>query len=144
MKLLPIIYKAGCWSYILVGIGHIVTSMFIPNTPERVEIVQAMEKFSISMPGTESNLYLFHEGFSLMMGVLLIGYGLLNLSIAKASRMPSKNTILINAVTSLIALIISINYFFMVPSVFLGVAFLCFSIALAISCSSKNHSMRSQ
>jgi hypothetical protein len=62
--------------------------MFIPNTPERVEIVQAMEKFSISMPGTESNLYLFHEGFSVMMGVLLIGYGLLNLSIAKASRMP--------------------------------------------------------
>lgn len=91
MKSLPIICKIGYWSFILLGIGHVVTSMIIPDTPERSKIIQEMQNFSISMAGTESNLYLFHEGFSLMMGLLLIGYGLINLSFIKEKKKPIKN-----------------------------------------------------
>ncbi|VAW90031.1 Dipeptide transport system permease protein DppB (TC 3.A.1.5.2) [hydrothermal vent metagenome] len=140
MKLSSVVYKVGCWSFVLVGLGHIVTSMLIPNTPERVKMVQEMKSFSISMPGTESNLYLFHEGFSLMMGLLLTAYGLLNLAFAKISKMPVKSVMLINVAVSLSALIISIKYFFIVPVAFLGVAFLCFLIALALSFQSMNYS----
>ncbi len=140
MKLSPIIYKIGCWSYIFVGIGHTVTYMLIPNTPERTKILQDMKNFPISMPGTESNLYLFHEGFSLMMGSLLIAYGLLNLSLTKTSMIPGKHVILINVIMSLLAFIISIKYFFIVPVTFLGIAFLCFLISLILSDKSINHS----
>lgn len=140
MKLLPIVYKTGCWSFIMVGIGHIVTSMFVPNTPERTKIIQEMKNFSISMLGTESNLYLFHEGFSLMMGILLIAYGLINLSFIKLSMIPEKHIVVINFAVALTALVISIRYFFIVPIVFLGTAFSCFLMALIFNARSKNHS----
>ncbi len=140
MKSLPIVYKTGCWSFIMVGIGHIVTSMFVPNTPERTKIIQEMKNFSISMLGTESNLYLFHEGFSLMMGILLIAYGLINLSFIKLSMIPEKHIVVINFAVALTALVISIRYFFIVPIVFLGTAFSCFLMALIFNARSKNHS----
>ncbi len=130
MKLLPVVYKIGCWSFILVGIGHIVTSMSVPSTPERDKIIEEMKNFSISMSGSESNLYLFHEGFSLMMGVLLMGYGLLALSLTKASFIPEKQVVFINVIISLVALAISVKYFFIVPITFLMVAFLCFLMSL--------------
>ncbi|PCJ45294.1 MAG: hypothetical protein COA74_15905 [Gammaproteobacteria bacterium] len=144
MKSLSIIYKAGCWSFILVGLGHIVTSMFVPITPERASIILEMKNFSITMAGTESNLYLFHEGFSLMMGVLLISYGLLNLFLTKASVIPENNIIFINTTVSLIAFIISIKYFFMVPIILLCIAFLCFLITLIISTKPVIHSKEKQ
>jgi len=140
MKSLPIVYKTGCWSFIMVGIGHIVTSMFVPNTPERTKIIQEMKNFSISMLGTESNLYLFHEGFSLMMGILLIAYGLINLSFIKLSMIPEKHIVVINFAVALTALVISIRYFFIVPIVFLGTAFSCFLMALIFNARSKSHS----
>ncbi|VAW47282.1 hypothetical protein MNBD_GAMMA04-2024 [hydrothermal vent metagenome] len=133
MKSLLNIYRIGCWSFILVGLGHIVTSMLIPDTPERNQIIQEMKHFSISMGGTESNLYLFHEGFSLMMGLLLIAYGVLNLSLTKATIFPNNFTIIINIFTSFFAFIVSINYFFIVPVLFLSFAFLCFLITLIFS-----------
>lgn len=142
MKSLSIIYKAGCWSFILVGLGHIVTSMLVPNTPERVNIIQEMKNFSISIAGTRSNLYLFHEGFSLMMGVLLIGYGFLNLLLTDAWMIPGKNIILINVTVSLIAFVISIKYFFMVPTILLCAAFLCFVMALIMSIKPMNYSKK--
>jgi len=135
-----IIYKIGCWSYILVGLGHLATSLTTPVTPERAKIIQEMQNFSISMAGTESNLYLFHEGFSLMMGFLLMGYGLMNLSFIKVIKTPPKSLIFINLVMSLIALAISINYFFIVPVVFLGIASFSFLMALILSNKTVNFS----
>jgi hypothetical protein len=140
VKSLPIVYKIGCWSFILVGIGHLITSMDIPDTPERTKIIQEMKSFSISMSGTESNLSLFHDGFSLMMGVLLIGYGLINLSLANASMIPRKQIILINVVVSLVSVVISIKYFFIVPVAFLCMAALCFSMVFILSAKSINYS----
>lgn len=133
MKCLLIVFKVGSWSYILVGLGHLVTSMSVPVTAERVEIIQAMKDFPIVMLGTESNLYLFHEGFSLMMGFLLFAYGLLNLLVVRKNKIPSKDIIAVNIVVSLVALALSIRYFFIVPIFFLGTALLCFAIALAVS-----------
>ncbi len=130
MNSLPMLYKAGCWSFVLVGIGHIVTSMLIPSTPERDKIIEEMKSFSISMSGSESNLYLFHEGFSLMMGGLLIGFGVLNLSLLEASITPRKRVVLVNVIVSLISLAISIKYFFIVPVAFLFMAFFCFFAVL--------------
>lgn len=134
------VYKAGCWSFIFVGIGHVVASKSVPSTPERIEIVQEMKEFSISMLGTESNLYLFHEGFSLMMGILLIGYGFLNLAFMKECIIPGKQIIIINIAVSLITFVVSVKYFFIVPVVVLCIAFLCFFMALILSAKLVNYS----
>ncbi len=136
MNSLPILYKTGCWSFMLVGTGHIVTSMLIPSTPERDEIIEEMRRFSISLSGSESNLYLFHEGFSLMMGVLFIAFGALNLSFLEASIIPRKRIVLVSLIVSLISLAVSIKYFFIVPVLFLLIACCCFfTVLAAISCS---------
>ena len=138
VKPILIIYKIGSWSYILVGLAHLNWALFSPDTAEKIEIIQTLKGISISVPGTESNLYLFHEGFSLMMGVLLLGYGLLNLSIIRKSKTIQKDKIILNIVVSLIALIISIKHFFIVPVIFLGIAFFCFSTLFILSSFSKN------
>lgn len=138
MKFLPQIYKVGCWSFILVGLGHLVTFIMVPDTAERVEVIHTMQNFSISMAGTESNLYLFYEGFSLMMGILLMGFGLLNLFLIKSLPSPSKYILFTNTFISFIALLISIKYFFLVPVVFLGIAFLSFLIAMGLTMQKKN------
>jgi len=128
----PMLYRAGCWSFILVGTGHLVTSMLIPSTPERDKMVEEMKNFSISLSGSESNLYLFHEGFSLMMGVLLIGFGALNLSFLEATTTPRTRVVLVAVMVSFISLFISINYFFIVPVLLLLIASFCFLAVLVI------------
>ncbi len=65
-----------------------------------------------------------------MMGVLFVGYGLLSLFSAKTAMISEKRIIFINTVISLFAFVISIKYFFIVPVIFLGMAFLCFSMSL--------------
>ncbi len=75
-----------------------------------------------------------------MMGILLIAYGLLNLSLTKTSMISEKHIILINVIMSLFAFVISIKYFFIVPVVFLGIAFLCFLMSFILSTKSINYS----
>jgi hypothetical protein len=103
MKHLSSVYRAGSWAYILVGTGHVITTIFfIPDTPERAQIVRAMQESTISMLGTESNLFAFHQGFSNMMGTMLFAYGLLYLSLVNEIEYPSFATRLINVGISLV------------------------------------------
>ncbi len=124
--------KVGSWAFVLVGIGHLVTSTFGPDVPGQLEILDTMREFPITMLGTESNLFLFHEGFSLMMGLMLFGYGLLNLSLLRELSMPSSRMLAINVSISLVAFCLSLRNFFAVPVFLLGVASLCFVLAFAI------------
>jgi len=130
VNFLSFTYKVGSWSFILVGVGHLATATFAPSTPEKVQITQTMKEFPITMLGTDSNLLLFHEGFSLMMGVLLMGYGVLSLLHARKLGFPEKEVIWVNILISLVALILSMKYFFIVPTSLLGLALLCFSMTL--------------
>lgn len=122
-------YKIACWSLMIGGVGHTTMSVLSPLTPKQLSLIQTMKEFSIQAMGTETNIYSFHQGFSLMMGLLLFSYGLLNLFILKNSKQVNlpPNILLLNSIVTLICTILSFKYFFIVPIALTGLAFLGFS-----------------
>lgn len=123
------------WSLMLVGLGHTITDLTSPKTALQNDFILKMKAFPIEIAGTHSNIFSFHQGFSLMMGLLLFGYGLLNLLIVKnnqTSGIPN-NIVILNVIVCLISLILSIQYFFIVPIVFTAIAFLGYMISLTVN-----------
>ena len=98
-------------------------------------MIQVMKDFVISMPGPDSTLLLFHEGFSLMMGLLLIGYGTANVLFAADSfdSLRSKHISTLNVLVSLLAVVLSVVYFFIVPVVFTAISLTAFVLALGLT-----------
>ncbi|MDC0230807.1 hypothetical protein OAK19_02485 [Aureispira] len=129
-------YKVGSWSFILVGIGHLIGHFLTPKTSEQIEMLQIMKEFTIVMPGTDTNLLLFYTGFSIMMGIMLISYGFINLMFLKNNKQNNVagNQILItNTLVSLISLILAIKYFFIFPILLMTLALTGFTLALIIT-----------
>lgn len=132
MNLNKISNKAASWALIIVGIGHTVTDLTSPKTDLQLEFMTKMKAFPIEVMGTQNNIFSFHQGFSLMMGLLLLGYGLLNLLIIRNLKhltLPV-NILILNIIISAVSLILSVKYFFIVPIVLIGIAFIGFSISL--------------
>ena len=126
--------KIASWSLILVGIGHTITDLTSPKSETQIDFIQKMKEFPIEIMGTETNIFSFHQGFSLMMGLLLFGYGLLNILILRNNQESSipTNIIIFNIIICVISFVLSIKYFFIVPIVFTGIALLGFAISLII------------
>jgi len=132
MKVQKISSKIASWSLIFVGVGHTITDLTSPKTALQNDFIIKMKEFPIEVLGSETNIFSFHQGFSLMMGLLLFGYGLLNILILKSNRaIPTPpNIIILNIIVCLISLLLSIKYFFIVPILCTGIAFLGFTISL--------------
>ena len=135
MKNARLFHMIGSWSLVFLGIGHLVTHLFLPKTPEQEKMIQVMKDFVISMPGPDSTLLLFYEGFSLMMGLLLIGYGTANVLFAADNfdSVRSKHILMLNVLVSLLAVVLSVVYFFIVPIVFTAISLTAFVLALGLT-----------
>ena len=136
MKNVRLFHMIGSWSFVLLGIGHLITYLFLPKTPEQEKMIQVMKDFVISMPGPDSTLFLFHEGFSLMMGLLLICYGTVNIlffAVDSFDFLRSKPIAMLNVLVSLLAVVLSVIYFFIVPIVFTAISLIAFGLALGLS-----------
>jgi len=120
----------------LLGIGHLATYFLLPTTPEQEHMMHNMKNFVINMPGPDSNLLLFHEGFSLMMGMLLIGYGAINVFLIAEQNFyvpQSKHIPTLNLFVSLAAVVLSVVYFFIVPVVLTTISLLAFGWVYALT-----------
>ena len=118
MKVEKISSKIASWSLIFVGVGHTITDLTSPKTALQNDFIIKMKEFPIEVLGSETNIFSFHQGFSLMMGLLLFGYGLLNVLILRSNRaIPiPPNIIILNIIVCLISLLLSIKYFFLYSS----------------------------
>jgi len=132
MTLSKIGYQVASWAFVTVGIGHTFTYLFSPKNTEQIDFIEKMHSFSISIANQNVSIFSFYEGFSLMMGLLLIAYGSINLLISKnnTSSIIPANIIVFNILVSSTALVFSIIYFFIVPVVFTGLATLGYSFSL--------------
>ncbi|WP_107037936.1 LIC_13387 family protein [Brumimicrobium mesophilum] len=128
-------YKTASWSLILVGIGHTLTDLTSPKTEEQINFILQMKNFTFEILGSENSIYSFHQGYSLMMGLLLFGYGLINLMISKNNQQKEipKNILVLNIVISLTSLLLSVNYFFFVPIILISLALIGFSVSLLLN-----------
>ena len=135
MRAQKMLYMAGSAALVLVGAGHLATSLLMPKTPAQETMVATMKGFVIDMPGTVTNLYQFHQGFSIMMGVLLISYGALAMLFVKAASIEAalRTPVLgFNMLVALASLLLSIAFFFVVPIALTGVAFACYALAFML------------
>jgi hypothetical protein len=125
-------YKTASWSFIVVGIGHLTTDLLKPKTTEQLMFIQTMKDFSINLMGTEVNVFSFHQGYSIMMGLLLFAYGALNLILLKNNKEKrlGSNILVFNCIISFACTVLSFMYFFIIPIVLTGVAFLGFTVSL--------------
>jgi len=80
-----LVYKFGCWGFVLTGLGHLIVSLLAPHTPERTKMIELMESYSLEAFSHNLNLYMLHEGFSFMMGLMVIAFGAVNLLVVKVS-----------------------------------------------------------
>jgi hypothetical protein len=129
-------YRIGSWAFVLLGAGHLLTQWFTPRTTGQEAIFDVMRKFAIDMPGSEGNLYRYHMGFSSVMGVLLIAYGAQALLIVsnQSSRAESDVRLLaLHTLVSAMAVVLSVKFFFLVPIVFMAVAFASFGLGLFLA-----------
>ncbi len=132
MRLPKLLYMTGCFSLILVGMGHLATSLLMPKNPQQLAMVQTMQSFAIDFPGPARNLYHYHEGFSIMMGLLLISYGMLAILLQRAAslQVALKTPLMaFHILVTLAMLLVSLNFFFAVPIGFTALAFLSFLLA---------------
>ncbi|WP_458626742.1 LIC_13387 family protein [Winogradskyella sp. PC D3.3] len=113
MKIEKISSKIASWSLIFVGIGHTITDLTSPKTSSQNDFIIKMKEFPIEILGSNATIFSFHQGFSLMMGLLLFGYGLLNILILRNNQALSipTNIVIFNIIICLICLALSIKYF---------------------------------
>lgn len=139
MKVSILSFKIASWTLIVGGIIHTVSDLATPKTAEMNVLALQMREFTAEIMDSEINMLSFHQGFSLMMGLLLFGYGALNLLIQKnnqKAQLPS-NILVLNIIISLIGVALSINYFFIVPILLTGIPLIGFSISLLTKNSNK-------
>ena len=132
MNISQLAYKIACWSFVIVGIGHTATQLLSPKTPQQIAFIQKMEDFSFDLMGTETNIFSLYLGFSLVMGVLLFAFGVLNLLFLKNSTQFSVTTgiLLFNMFISLVCMALSVLYFFIVPILFTCLGFTGFTFSI--------------
>jgi len=101
----------------LTGLGHLATELLAPATPERTAMLGVMRGWQVSLPGIERSVAELFFGFSVMMGVLLVGCAAL-----MAAAPPSRSGRLVMVGLTLVATVVAWRYFFPVPGVLTSVA----------------------
>lgn len=121
--------KAGSIAFVVLGIAHLsVTAMGAPESEQLTRLLADMQNYKINLFG-EHDLLKFHNGFGLMMGVLLSSFGAQNLVLSEAivvNRKAQWTTMVITA----IVLVISIVYFHLLADGFILFSLACYSLAL--------------
>lgn len=126
----------GSWALVILGAGHLVTSQLTPVSAPLGRVISSMERLPVAMLGRTGNLYEYHVGFSLMMGILLIGYGALALAAFRgraADHHADRPALATSALVSAVAVVASVKFFFAVPVVMTSVALLAYAIALVLT-----------
>lgn len=136
-------HQIGTWSFILLGLVHLAgTVFFMQEDPKQLAIAQAMEAHPVDLLGTQLNLLLLHQGFSIMMGFMVFSYGFINFIFLKSSPENISNNQLLalgNSLVAGIALGLSILYFFIIPIALTGTACLSFVLLYIKSIQNAKH-----
>jgi uncharacterized membrane protein YphA (DoxX/SURF4 family) len=104
-------------SLLLTGLGHLATEAFAPGTPERTAMLTTMRGWQVALPGAARSVEELFSGFSLMMGLLLIGCGAL-----VATARPTRGGSVVLVALTLTATVAAWRYFFPVPGVLTSIA----------------------
>jgi hypothetical protein len=121
-------FHIGCWSLAFLGLGHLITDALMKPDASAQEVIDRMRALTFDMPGRQADLWGMHQGFSTMMGLLLIAFGSLGgVCILEAPALALSPAVLgLNIGLSALGLVVSTRRFFAVPIFFCGLSSLAF------------------
>ena len=139
MSKLPLVaFRVGAWTSILTALVHLAGHVAGPQSPKNeteARLTELMTGYAFALPGAPHRTMMeFFDGFSLTFTVFLALTGILALAIAKSrGAVPElyRFTAIALAGTYGILFGVSLKYFFLAPTVCLGIAFLAFAVSLA-------------
>ncbi|MFY0688591.1 MAG: hypothetical protein JXQ90_15560 [Cyclobacteriaceae bacterium] len=118
------ILLTGAWMVMSLGIIHLVAHFALPaNTQEGTELMNKMQTFEIQLFGMH-NLLKFHQGFSIMMGFLLIVFGI-SIHMTKTVWLECKYKLAVLVVLMIMAMVITFVYFHLLAYGILGCELFC-------------------
>jgi hypothetical protein len=138
MKLTQILFNVGAWNYVVLGLLHIAYFSAITLSPNRPAVVATMGETAtpLGMFGRQMDLLSVYNGFSFMMAVMLIAAGGLSILAQRIDAdLPSRSgaILVFNVVLSLVALILSVKFFFGGPVWLFLVSFVAYLAAFVAS-----------
>jgi hypothetical protein len=117
-------FAGGC--LVLTGVGHLLTELVAPSSSERAQIEDALRQLRVSLPGAERTVWELFFGFSLVMGVLLVGLGVTLFSLR-----PSLASSIAATLTTTLVAALAWKYLFLVPGALTTLAAIGSAFALA-------------
>ncbi len=130
-------FRTGAWISIVTAFVHLAGHIAGPQAPRNeteAKLTELMTTYAFALPGAPRRTMMeFFDGFSLLFTLYLALTGVLALAIARSrGAVPElyRFTAIALAGTYGILLGISLRYFFLAPTVCLGLAFLAFAVSL--------------
>jgi hypothetical protein len=130
------LFKFGCWASLASAALHLAGMWFGRGAPandvER-QLMQLAATYQFHLPGGAARSYAdFMNGFSLAFAVFMVTMGAVGLSVAWRSRASADVTYAVSRVLALAStalLVISLVYFFIVPTMCMSLVTCCFAVA---------------
>ena len=121
------LYKIGSIAFVILGALHLAAHFAGSQNPnaDTQAVLNQMQALKIDLFG-QHDLLKFHNGFSIMMGVLLAVFGLQNFIIADAA---TKNYQLSSILISIVLLLLSILYFHILATAFIFSSLVCYLVS---------------
>ena len=136
-KLSLVAFRTGAWISIVTAFVHLAGHVAGPQAPRNeteAKLTELMTTYGFALPGAPRRTMMeFFDGFSLTFTLFLALTGVLALAIARSrGAVPElyRFTAVALAGSYGILLGISLKYFFLAPTVCLGLAFLAFAVSL--------------
>jgi len=129
------LFTIGCWMAVATGVFHLVGQLIGPLTPandtERT-LTELATTYKFALPGGQRSLMQLMNGFSLSFALFFALLGGAGLIVAKRGRQDATlMTAFVRTYAAglIVLLVISITYWFIVPTALIAATAVCFAIA---------------
>jgi hypothetical protein len=125
------IFKTGAVLLIVIAAVHslsLIRERTPANDTER-QLFELMTNYKFNLMGTMRSMSELMSGFSAAFGLAVLGFGLLDIAVWSERARLLKKVALANSLWLAAMLVVSLHYFFLVPTSFLALALVIFVFA---------------
>jgi hypothetical protein len=125
------LFKAGAVALLVLGLVHSLSLLRdpVPANETEKQLLGLMSSYKFNLLGSIRTMAGMLRGFSVSFMLAALGFGLLDLTLSRERAGLLKRAALINIIWLTAMTAISLHYFFIVPTSFLGVTLLIFIAA---------------
>ena len=124
------IFNMGAIAFMLLGLIHLAAHYGMPAPESAQTLIHDMETYTIELMGTHSVLD-FHNGYSIMMGLLMFIFGLQSYLVSHAI-LDNKAALWVTFLVSLVAFVVAFIFFHILAYGFILFSTICFGYPLVI------------